>query len=177
MFVVVVVVVDLGVWMVNVYVFGGEKMMIVCWECFEFFGVDCLLLIVVIVFISMFVEDLVGIGIIDFFEVQVLCLVIFIKNCGFDGVVCFVQEVFKFKVEQGVDFQLIILGICFLIVDKGDQQCIMMFIDVFKVGFDYFVIGCLIIQVVDFLVVLEVIYVEVIGFQLLVFGLQFCISL
>lgn len=64
---VVVVVVDLGVWMVNVYVFGGARMMIVAREVLVSFGKDVSFLIVVIVLISMEVSDLVDFGMILLF--------------------------------------------------------------------------------------------------------------
>lgn len=73
---VVVVVVDLGVWMVNVYVFGGVCMMIVVCEVLVLFGKDVLFLIVVIVLISMEVSDLVDFGMILLFVDYVECLVV-----------------------------------------------------------------------------------------------------
>lgn len=52
------VVVEFGVWMVNVYVSGGEWMMVVLCEILELYGKECLLLIGVIVLISMEFVDL-----------------------------------------------------------------------------------------------------------------------
>lgn len=62
MVMVVKVVVEMGVWMVNVYCFGGLCMMVVCCEMLEVFSGFRLLFIGVIVLISMECEDLVGIG-------------------------------------------------------------------------------------------------------------------
>lgn len=55
------------------------------------------------------------------------------------------------------EFLLVIFGICFVGVDVGDQKRVMILVDVIDVGVSYLVMGCLIMQVENLFVVLQVV--------------------
>jgi len=131
---------DLGVWMVNVHVSGGRKMMEACANKLASYS-KAPLLIGVTVLTSMAEEDLREIGVHASPLDHVVKLGSLAKSSGLDGVVCSAHEASFLKSEFGNDFKLITPGIRPSFAEKGDQQRIMTPKDALIAGSDYLVIG------------------------------------
>ncbi|GAD29669.1 orotidine 5'-phosphate decarboxylase [Photobacterium leiognathi lrivu.4.1] len=140
---------DLGVWMVNVHASGGERMMTASREILEPYGKDRPLLIGVTVLTSMEAYDLVGIGINQEPQQQVLNLASLAKNSGLDGVVCSAQEASILKGNLGQNFKLVTPGIRPVGSEAGDQRRVMTPVEAIAAGSDYLVIGRPITQAAD----------------------------
>ncbi len=131
---------DLGVWMVNVHVSGGRKMMDACVNKLVKHSSPPLL-IGVTVLTSMAEADLSEIGIMASPLDHVIQLGKLAKSSGLDGVVCSAHEASLLKSQLGDAFKLITPGIRPSFAETGDQQRIMTPKDAILAGSDYLVIG------------------------------------
>lgn len=139
----------LGVWMINVHVSGGSKMLEAAHTSIQSFGAQRPLLIGVTVLTSMTTT-----------ESEVLTLARQAKNAGLDGVVCSAHEVAKIKLDCGSDFLTITPGIRLSGDATHDQSRIMTPQQAAQVGTDYIVMGRSITQAVDPLAVIKTILCE-----------------
>jgi orotidine-5'-phosphate decarboxylase len=131
---------DLGCWMVNLHVSGGQKMLEK--------AVDALgrrkerpLLIGVTVLTSMSQVDLREVGIDLSPEKQVLRLTALAKQVGLDGVVCSPLETRAVRKEAGNDFILVTPGVRPARTEADDQNRIATPIEAINMGSDFLVIG------------------------------------
>ncbi len=131
---------DLGVWMVNVHVSGGRKMMEACVNKLAGYASPPLL-IGVTVLTSMSEEDLYEVGIESSPLEHVIKLGLLAKESGLDGVVCSAQEASMLKQKIGHNFKLVTPGIRPEFSEVGDQHRIMTPRDALLAGSDYLVIG------------------------------------
>jgi orotidine-5'-phosphate decarboxylase len=131
---------DLDVWMVNVHVSGGRKMMEACVNKLANYSAPPLL-IGVTVLTSMAEKDLREVGIYSSPFDHVVELGRLAKASGLDGVVCSAQEAPFLKQQLGKEFKLVTPGIRPSFAEKGDQQRIMTPKDALSAGSDYLVIG------------------------------------
>ena len=139
---------ELGVWMVDVHVSGGRRMMLAAREALE--GLQSPpLLIGVTVLTSMDADDLAGVGVQRSPEQQVLYLADLAKQAGLDGVVCSAREAHALKQACGKDFTLVTPGIRPVSAEQGDQRRIMTPAEAITAGSDYLVIGRPITQAAD----------------------------
>lgn len=146
---------NLGVWMVNVHVSGGRRMMETCREELEKYQGVKPLLIGVTVLTSMEQSDLSEIGLDVEPQKQVLRLAALAKASGLDGVVCSAQEASVLKAELKNDFKLVTPGIRLQTDDLGDQRRVMTPCAALAAGSDYLVIGRPITQAAEPVAVLE----------------------
>ena len=131
---------DLGVWMVNVHAFGGQKMMEAARNELEK-KTHKPLLIGVTVLTSMERSDLAGIGL-DIEPIkQVERLAKLTQSSGLDGVVCSAREVALIREICGKDFLTVTPGIRPQGSDIGDQKRVMTPNQAKEAGVDYMVIG------------------------------------
>ncbi|ARU57502.1 orotidine 5'-phosphate decarboxylase [Oleiphilus messinensis] len=156
----------LGVWMVNVHVSGGRKMMRECvarLSELKTAGVEVPLLIGVTVLTSMDRHDLEELGLDVGPQEQVKRLAQLAKECGLDGVVCSAQEAQMLKVELGDGFLLVTPGIRPEFATKDDQNRVMTPAEAVSSGVDYMVIGRPITKASEPLKVLQMIQAEIAG--------------
>ncbi len=133
---------ELGVWMVNVHVSGGRRMMEACRNELEKRPFESApLLIGVTVLTSMDRSDLVEIGLDVDPQAHVVNLATLAKSSGLDGVVCSAQEAQVLKSTLGDGFKLVTPGIRLASDDKGDQRRVMTPAEAVSAGSDYLVIG------------------------------------
>lgn len=131
---------DLGVWMVNVHAFGGQKMMEAARNELAK-KTHKPLLIGVTVLTSMERSDLEGIGLdVEPME-QVERLAKLTQTSGLDGVVCSAREVALVREICGKDFLTVTPGIRPEGSDVGDQKRVMTPKRAVEAGVDYLVIG------------------------------------
>tara|TARA_R110002167_G_scaffold186072_16_gene386983 strand:- start:1375 stop:2109 length:735 start_codon:yes stop_codon:yes gene_type:complete len=131
---------DLGVWMVNVHVSGGRKMMEACVNKLASYTSPPLL-IGVTVLTSMAEVDLHEVGIFSSPLEHVTRLGVLAKESGLDGVVCSAHEASLLKSQLGQRFKLVTPGIRPTFAVRGDQQRIMTPSDAISAGSDYLVVG------------------------------------
>lgn len=131
---------DLGVWMVNVHVSGGRKMMEACVSKLALYSSPPLL-IGVTVLTSMNEADLHDIGVSSSPLDHVLKLGQLALNSGLNGVVCSAHEAAVLKQKFGSEFKLVTPGIRPAFSEIGDQERIMTPSDALVAGSDYLVIG------------------------------------
>ena len=153
---------ELGVWMVNVHVSGGRRMMEAARNELERFTSPPLL-IGVTVLTSMDARDLNEIGIQRSPAEQVLSLAGLAKEAGLDGVVCSAQEATALKRACGLDFALVTPGIRPAFAAQGDQRRIMTPVDAVSAGSDYLVIGRPITEASDPMVACREIVTDITG--------------
>ncbi len=147
---------ELGVWMVNVHVSGGEKMMRAAREAIDAFPLEKRpLLIGVTVLTSLDDNDLKLLGINDSVENTVLRFAQAAKSCGLDGVVCSAKETHLLREKCGKDFLLVTPGIRLESDNTDDQKRIVTPQDALAAGADYLVMGRSIIQAKDPVMVLR----------------------
>jgi orotidine-5'-phosphate decarboxylase len=131
---------EMGVWMVNVHVAGGSRMLRAAREALR--GMDSPpLLIGVTVLTSMSEEDLQELGIQESPADKVGQFAALAQNCGLDGVVCSAQETAALRGACGEDFVLVTPGIRLAGDDAGDQRRVVSPADAIRNGSDYLVIG------------------------------------
>ena len=131
---------DLGVWMVNVHIAGGERMLRAAREAMA----GCArppLLIGVTVLTSLDDTELRRVGVDRPAADQVLCLARLAAACQLDGVVCSAQEASALRKEHGADFLLVTPGIRPMGSAVDDQQRITTPEAAIRAGSDYLVIG------------------------------------
>lgn len=133
---------DMGVWMVDMHISGGKRMM----EA----AVNAIanqrhqpLLIGVTVLTSMEQKDLSEIGFTQSVEDLVLCWAKLAQKSGLDGIVCSAQEATSLRTALGQDFVLVTPGIRLNIDtnDDDDQRRIMTPTQAIRAGSSYLVMG------------------------------------
>src|SRR3990167_10250916 len=93
---------ELGVWMINVHVSGGEAMLKAARKAIDQHPKEKRpLLIGVTLLTSLEVQDLKQLGIQDTVENSVLKLASLAKHCGLEGVVCSAQEAIMLREKLG----------------------------------------------------------------------------
>jgi orotidine-5'-phosphate decarboxylase len=151
---------ELGVWMLNVHVLGGRRMMMAARE-----AVDAVprrpLLIGVTILTSMARDDLAEVGLPGTPEDNVLRLARFAESAGLDGVVCSPREVTVLRRTLGEGFRLVTPGVRPTGAAADDQQRIATPGDAVQMGASYLVIGRPITRAEDPLVALAVIDAEI----------------
>jgi orotidine-5'-phosphate decarboxylase len=131
---------DLEVWMVNVHVAGGSRMMQAAREALE--GREHRpLLIGVTVLTSMSEDDLAELGYTETPAERVQRLAGIARASGLDGVVCSAQESSMLREACGGEFTLVTPGIRLAGDDAGDQRRVVTPVDAVAAGSDYLVIG------------------------------------
>ncbi|WP_338115940.1 orotidine-5'-phosphate decarboxylase [Thiocystis violacea] len=131
---------DLGVWMVNVHVSGGARMMEAARERLNGFDRPPLL-IGVTVLTSLDRDDLASIGCPGAPHERVLALARLGQGAGLDGVVCSPLEAADVRAALGSGFRLVTPGVRPLGTEAGDQKRIMTPPEAMAAGADYLVIG------------------------------------
>ncbi len=150
---------ELGVWMVNVHVAGGRRMMEAAGEALQGRS-HRPLLIGVTVLTSMSDQDLAELGYAESPHERVLRLAALAASSGLDGVVCSALEAKGLRRERGDGFCLVTPGIRMAGDDAGDQRRVVTPSDAIAMGSNYLVIGRSITGAVDPLVALQRIHAE-----------------
>lgn len=151
---------DLGIWMLNVHAFGGERMLSAAREAIDK-NKQQPLLIAVTVLTSMTDDDLKQIGVTKSVNEQVMALARLSNQCKLDGVVCSAHEVKAIRQEIGKHFKLVTPGIRPAGVDQNDQRRVMTPTEAIQAGSDYLVIGRPVTQAPDPLQALQAINDEI----------------
>jgi orotidine-5'-phosphate decarboxylase len=147
---------ELGVWMTNLHVFGGEVMMAAAREELDRWnGSAKPLLIAVTVLTSMEEGDIAALGMKDCIQDLVPRFASLAQKAGLDGVVCSSQEAAVLRSELGSDFILVTPGIRLTKERTDDQKRIMTPREAIDAGSDYLVIGRPITRAEDPIQVLE----------------------
>ncbi len=131
---------DLEVWMVNVHVGGGSRMMQAAREALDAYAQPPLL-IGVTVLTSMSADDMTELGYTETPGERVMRLAGIAQASGLDGVVCSAQESSELRSACGDDFKLVTPGIRLAGDDAGDQRRVVTPTDAMTAGSDYLVIG------------------------------------
>lgn len=130
----------LGVWMVNVHVSGGRRMLEASAEALS--GVSTPpLLIGVTVLTSMDAQDFSELGFENSLPEQVLRLAALAKDCGLQGVVCSAQEASALREQLGSDFALVTPGIRPAGATPDDQRRVLTPAEAMAAGSSYLVVG------------------------------------
>ncbi len=152
----------LGVWMMNVHVSGGRRMMEAAVQSLA--GLESKpLLIGVTVLTSMGAEELQECGVAASPAEQVMRLAGLAKSCKLDGVVCSAREAAELRTVMGSEFALVTPGIRPAGSDSGDQRRVMTPAQAIAAGADYLVIGRPITQAPNPLQALKDITLEIEG--------------
>jgi len=130
----------LGVWMINVHAFGGQRMMEAAKAAIAQESKPPRL-IAVTVLTSMDDEDIRSIQVPVSAREQALHLSQLARQSGLDGVVCSAQEVEDMKRLNGAHFLAVTPGIRPKGSAQGDQKRIVTPEDAFAMGADYLVMG------------------------------------
>ena len=150
---------ELGVWMVDLHVQGGQQMMEAAVEELCNASVaDKPLLIGVTVLTSMNNDDLLAMGIKEEIATMVPRMAKNAKKFGLDGVVCSPHEAALLREQLGEDFVLVTPGIRLAGRETHDQKRIMTPEDAIKAGSSYLVIGRAITEAKSPVEVLETIH-------------------
>lgn len=131
----------LGVWMVNVHVSGGRRMMEACVRELESVGEGRPWLIGVTVLTSLTDPEIREIGWEDGAGATVDRFSAMARESGLDGVVCSAGEAASLRASMGPDFRLVTPGIRPAYAVQGDQQRVMTPADAVAAGSDDLVIG------------------------------------
>jgi len=131
---------DLGVWMVNVHAWGGQRMMAAAREALATVARPPLL-IAVTVLTSLQQADLQALGLRETPAELVLRLAQLSQQCGLDGVVCSPQEITLLRDALGETLQLVTPGIRPAGSAADDQRRTMTPQAALQAGADYLVIG------------------------------------
>ena len=132
---------ELGVWMVNVHISGGLRMLTAAKEALVKYSGSSPLLIGVTVLTSMNQDDLHGVGIECPLGEQVMRLAALARHAGLDGVVCSAIEAKPLREQFGQDFCLVTPGIRPAGSTADDQHRVASPSEAIKSGSDYLVIG------------------------------------
>jgi len=130
---------NLGVWMLNVHLSGGLKMLEACRSALDK-SAHKPLLIGVSVLTSMNTQDLAQIGVKRDSLAQVMLLADLAKQAKFDGLVCSALEASMLK-QEFASFKLVTPGIRPNNSSQDDQNRVLTPIAAIKAGSDYLVIG------------------------------------
>lgn len=131
---------DMGVWMTNVHIFGGRRMMEAAREEIDRKG-SKIILIGVTVLTSIERRDLRELGIQENIMDQVRILSSAAEISGLDGVVCSAREVPMLRNERKENFILVTPGIRLSNFPSDDQRRVVSPIDAIENGSDFIVIG------------------------------------
>ena len=145
---------QLGVWMVNVHVSGGRRMMEAAGEALATFAQKPLL-IGVTVLTSTSDEELREMGYTELSQERVLRLAALAADSGLDGVVCSALEATALRQVHGSEFCLVTPGIRLSGDDAADQRRVTTPADALAMGSDYLVIGRSITAATDPLAALQ----------------------
>ena len=145
---------ELGVWMVNVHVSGGRRMMTAASEAVAGFS-QRPLLIGVTVLTSMSDADLSELGHNETTQDRVLRLAGLAAESGLDGVVCSALEASAVRQARGNDFCLVTPGIRMAGDDNADQRRVVTPSEALLTCADFLVIGRSITAAADPLAALE----------------------
>ncbi|EED33757.1 orotidine 5'-phosphate decarboxylase [gamma proteobacterium NOR5-3] len=130
----------LGVWMVNVHVSGGRRMLEASVEALT--GVSTPpLLIGVTVLTSMDTQDFGELGYQASLSEQVLRLASLARDCGLQGVVCSAQEASILRKQLGATFALVTPGIRPAGSTRDDQRRVLTPAEAITAGSSYLVVG------------------------------------
>ncbi|AFL72595.1 orotidine-5'-phosphate decarboxylase [Thiocystis violascens] len=139
---------DLGVWMVNVHIAGGSRMLTETRERLSRMARPPLL-IGVTVLTSLDETDLAAIGCPGTPRERVLALARLGQAAGLDGIVCSPLEAALARAALGREFLLVTPGVRPAGVSVGDQKRVMTPAEAVAAGADYLVIGRPITQAAD----------------------------
>lgn len=131
----------LGVWMVNVHIFGGRTMLEMVANTLKNMNGTKTLLIGVTILTSLDAQDFKTLGIDDDISALVARMAMLAKESGLDGVVCSANEAAFLRKQQGKEFLLVTPGIRLSSENKSDQKRIMTPEAAIKSGSNYLVIG------------------------------------
>jgi orotidine-5'-phosphate decarboxylase len=131
---------QLGVWMLNVHVLGGMRMMQAAREALEHFPTRPWLIGVTLL-TSHSAEDLADLGIDGQPEGHVQRLAELARRAGLDGVVCSAREAAGLRTQMGTSFCLVTPGIRLAGAERDDQRRVMSPVEAMQAGADYLVIG------------------------------------
>ncbi|MDE0951030.1 MAG: orotidine-5'-phosphate decarboxylase [Halioglobus sp.] len=145
---------QLGVWMVNVHVSGGRRMMEAAGQALATFSQKPLL-IGVTVLTSTSDEELREMGYTELSQERVLRLAALAADSGLDGVVCSALEATALRQVHGSEFCLVTPGIRLSGDDAADQRRVTTPADALAMGSDYLVIGRSITAATDPLAALQ----------------------
>lgn len=132
---------DLGVWMLNLHISGGMKMMEAARRSLETGGAKSPILVGVTVLTSLSKEDLMQMGIKKSVEEHVSSLALLAQDSGLDGVVCSASETKLLRSILPKDFCLVTPGIRRLEDIKNDQKRTVGPAEAIRNGSDYLVVG------------------------------------
>lgn len=133
---------ELGVWMTNVHIQGGQAMLQAAYSALKNLPDDRRpLLIGVTILTSLEQNDLKSMGITDNLEDIVLRFATMAKEIGLDGVVCSAKEATLLRKKLGEDFLLVTPGIRLASDKQEDQKRILTPEAAISAGADYLVIG------------------------------------
>jgi len=149
----------LGVWMVNVHVSGGRRMMAAAVEALSLCS-HRPLLIGVTVLTSMSDEDLLELGYNAPAQQLVQSLAMLAADCGLDGVVCSALESAVLRQTHGRKFCLVTPGIRLSGDAVADQRRVVTPAAALALGSDYLVIGRSITAAADPLAALQRVHQE-----------------
>ena len=145
---------QLGVWMVNVHVSGGRRMMEAAGQALATFSQKPLL-IGVTVLTSTSDEELREMGYTELSQARVLRLAALAADSGLDGVVCSALEATALRQVHGSEFCLVTPGIRLSGDAAADQRRVTTPADALAMGSDYLVIGRSITAATDPLAALQ----------------------
>ncbi|MFT4767362.1 MAG: orotidine-5'-phosphate decarboxylase [Glaciecola sp.] len=130
----------LGVWMVNVHVSGGRRMLEASAEALSGLTAPPLL-IGVTVLTSMDAKDFSELACANSLPEQVLRLASLAKDCGLQGVVCSAQEASTLREQLGSPFALVTPGIRPAGATQDDQRRVLTPVEAMDAGSSYLVVG------------------------------------
>lgn len=139
---------DLGIWMLNIHITGGRRMMEAAQTALLPYSKKPLL-IGVTVLTSIENLDLQEIGLSCDSSAWVLSLATLGFKTGLDGVVCSAMEAEILRQQTSKDFKLVTPGIRFSDSSQQDQRRVMTPVAAIKAGADYLVIGRSVTQSAD----------------------------
>tara|TARA_A100001015_G_scaffold28905_1_gene32116 strand:+ start:1671 stop:2366 length:696 start_codon:yes stop_codon:yes gene_type:complete len=151
---------DLGVWMVNVHLQGGQAMLTAARKAVDQSQSAKPLLIGVSVLTSLVDEDLMQLGYQDNTESMVLRLAQLAQQSALDGIVCSAQEIVPLRDRFANSLKLVTPGIR-LTSGDDDQRRTMTPKEAVTSGSDYLVIGRPITQASDPAAVLQQILTDI----------------
>jgi orotidine-5'-phosphate decarboxylase len=132
---------DLEVDMVSLHCLGGKRMLKEAVGVLREGGGKAPLLVGVTVLTSLERDDLREMGIPASPRDQSLLLSLLALRCGLDGVVCSAEEVEDIRARTGRDFLLVVPGIRWEEMDKGDQARTSTPGEAVRKGADFLVVG------------------------------------
>ncbi len=151
---------DLGVWMVNVHLQGGQTMLAAARKAVDQSQSAKPLLIGVSVLTSLVDEDLKQLGYQDNTEGLVLRLAQLAQQSALDGIVCSAQEIVPLRDHFADSLQLVTPGIRLTSADDDQRRTMTPKVAV-TLGSDYLVIGRPITQAADPAAVLQQILTDI----------------